>query len=72
MLDWVASAEFDALLIETVRATYPEHEQEQFAAHFRGLLGLWVHERGRLGPDGLDATAGFPPAGQLWTAAGRD
>ena len=47
MLDWVASAEFDALLIETVRATYPEHEQERFAAHFRGLLGLWVTERGR-------------------------
>jgi hypothetical protein len=47
MLDWVSSAEFDALLIETVRSTYPEHEQEQFAAHFRGLLGLWVSERGR-------------------------
>jgi hypothetical protein len=47
MLDWVASPEFDALLIETVKATYPEHEQEAFAAHFRGLLGLWVHERGR-------------------------
>ena len=40
MLDWVASAEFDALLVETVRATYPAHEQEQFLAHFRGLLGL--------------------------------
>src|SRR5687767_14941239 len=47
MLDWVSSAEFDALLVETVRSTYPEHEQEQFLAHFRGLLGLWVHERGR-------------------------
>ena len=31
-----------ALLVETVRATYPAHEQEQFLAHFRGLLGLWV------------------------------
>ena len=47
MLDWIASPEFDALLVETVRATYPAHEQEQFLAHFRGLLGLWVHERGR-------------------------
>ena len=35
------------LLVETVRTTYPAHEQEQFAAHFRGLLGLWVSERGR-------------------------
>ena len=34
MLDWVASAEFDALLIETVKATYPEHEHEQL----RGAL----------------------------------
>ena len=47
MLDWIASAEFDGLLVETVRATYPKHEQEQFLAHFRGLLGMWVHERGR-------------------------
>src|SRR3954468_863442 len=47
VLDWVASPEFDALLIETVKSTYPEHEQEEFAAHFRGLLGLWVYERGR-------------------------
>ena len=37
VLDWVASAEFDRLLVETVRATYPPHEHEQFLAHFRGL-----------------------------------
>ena len=54
MLDWVSSAEFDALLIETVRSTYPEHEQERFAAHFRGLLGLWVTRARALRPDGLD------------------
>ena len=47
MLDWIASAEFDTLLVATVRATYPVHEQEKFLAHFRGLLGLWAHERGR-------------------------
>ena len=47
MLDWIASTEFDTLLVETVRVTYPAHEQEQFLAHFRGLLGLWLHERGR-------------------------
>jgi hypothetical protein len=39
--DWVASAEFDALLVDTVRATYPQAEHERFLAHFRGLLGLW-------------------------------
>jgi D-ala D-ala ligase C-terminus len=46
LLDWVASADFDGLLIETVRSTYPEHEHERFAAHFRGLIGQWLHERG--------------------------
>jgi hypothetical protein len=43
--DWVASDDFDRLLIETVRATYPPHEQERFAAHFRGLVGAWLRQR---------------------------
>jgi hypothetical protein len=47
MLDFVASADFDRLLVETVRSTYPTHEHEEFLAHFRGLIGLWVYERGR-------------------------
>src|SRR3954447_92749 len=42
--DWISSPEFDALLMETVRGTYPAHEQERFAAHFRGLIGQWVSE----------------------------
>jgi hypothetical protein len=44
--DWVGSRDFDALLVETVRTTYPPHEHEQFVAHFRGLVGQWLHERG--------------------------
>jgi hypothetical protein len=44
VLDWVAGPEFDALLTETVRSTFPAHEHEQFIAHFRGLLGLWVRD----------------------------
>jgi hypothetical protein len=40
--DWVASPAFDALLVDTVRATYPAAEHDRFVAHFRGLLGLWV------------------------------
>jgi hypothetical protein len=47
ILDWVSSQEFDRLLVETVVSTYPEHEHERFLWHFRGLVGLWVHERGR-------------------------
>jgi hypothetical protein len=41
---WIQSDEFDRILRETVRATYPPHEQDGFLAHFRGLLGLWVED----------------------------
>jgi hypothetical protein len=46
VLDWVASADFDSLLVETVRSTYPPHEHERFVAHLRGLVGQWVREQG--------------------------
>ncbi|WP_122262994.1 ATP-grasp domain-containing protein [Ornithinimicrobium cerasi] len=45
VLEWVASPAFDTLLTDTVRATYPQHEHEQFMAHFRGLTGLWVKDQ---------------------------
>jgi hypothetical protein len=45
--DWVASDEFDRLLRDTVAATYPPHEHEQFMDHFRGLIGLWVTDNAR-------------------------
>ena len=44
--DWVAGPEFDDLLVDTVRRTYPAHERDRFVAHFRGLLGLWVTDQG--------------------------
>jgi hypothetical protein len=43
---WVSGADFDRLLVETVQATYPPAEHEQFLAHFRGLIGLWVADQG--------------------------
>jgi hypothetical protein len=50
VLDWTSSPDFDRLLVDTVTATYPEHERERFIAHIRGLVGLWVRdEAGRLG-----------------------
>ena len=45
VVDWVASPGFDRLLLDTVRATYPTHEHDQFLAHFRGLLGMWVDDQ---------------------------
>jgi hypothetical protein len=53
VLDWVAGPEFDRLLVQTVRSVYPPREHEQFVAHLRGLLGLWVgDENARLGAGG--------------------
>ena len=43
--DYFASGEFDRLLVETVQATFPAHEHEQFVAHYRGLLGAWVADQ---------------------------
>jgi hypothetical protein len=51
VLDWATGPEFDRLITDTVTATYPAHEHEQFIAHFRGLTGLWTHdEAARLRP----------------------
>jgi hypothetical protein len=44
VLEWVDGPDFDALLVGTVRATYPPAEHDRFVAHFRGLLGLWVRD----------------------------
>jgi hypothetical protein len=43
--DWVAGPDFDRLLTATVATTYPEHEQDQFMAHFRGLTSLWLSDQ---------------------------
>ena len=36
--------EFDAMLVQLVRTTFPPHEHDTFIAHFRGLIQLWVNE----------------------------
>ena len=41
----MTSEEFDRLLRDTVAATYPPHEHDEFLAHFRGLLGLWADDQ---------------------------
>jgi hypothetical protein len=46
VLDWVTGPDFDRLLVDTVRASYPAHEHDQFIAHLRGLLDLWVQDEG--------------------------
>jgi hypothetical protein len=44
VLDWVRSSDFDRLLVDTVRSTFPPHEHDHFIAHYRGLLGSWAHD----------------------------
>ena len=39
--DWFAGDDFDRLLVDTVRGTFPAHEHERFVAHYRGLIGAW-------------------------------
>jgi hypothetical protein len=42
VLDWVRSADFDRLLVDVVRSTFPPHEHDHFIAHYRGLLAAWA------------------------------
>jgi hypothetical protein len=42
---YVESPEFDSLLVDTVRATFPAHEHEQMVARHRGLLGAWARDQ---------------------------
>ncbi|HVH24964.1 MAG TPA: hypothetical protein VNA11_21160 [Pseudonocardia sp.] len=47
VFDWVCSDQFDKLLLDTVQATYPEHEHDRFTAHFRGLINSWIADQPR-------------------------
>jgi hypothetical protein len=62
VLEWVDSDGFDRILVDTVRATYPPHEHDQFLAHFRGLVGLWVKDQRNLktGPSAQPEREGEP------------
>jgi hypothetical protein len=45
VVGYVESENFDRLLVDTVRETFPPHEHEQFVAHYRGLLAAWVRDQ---------------------------
>jgi hypothetical protein len=44
-VDYFESTEFDNLLVQVVRSTFPEHEQEHFVEHYRGLVGAWAADQ---------------------------
>jgi hypothetical protein len=45
MRSYVGSADFDDLLVATVRGAFPAHEHEQMVAHYRGLLAAWAADQ---------------------------
>jgi hypothetical protein len=45
-LDYFGGAEFDDLLVESVRSTFPAHEHEEMVDRHRGLVGAWVKDQG--------------------------
>ncbi|MGN6798214.1 MAG: hypothetical protein ACTHKS_08700, partial [Gaiellaceae bacterium] len=42
--EWFAGPAFDAILVDTVRSTFPAHEHDHFVAHYRGLLAAWARD----------------------------
>ena len=45
MVDFIKSQEFDDLLVDTVRTTFPAHEHDRFIPHYRGLLAAWAADQ---------------------------
>jgi hypothetical protein len=43
-LEWFSGPEMDAVIVDTVRATFPPHEHDQFIEHYRGLIALWCRD----------------------------
>jgi hypothetical protein len=44
VLEWVQSSDFDRLLVDTVKSTFPAHEHDHFVEHYRGLLATWARD----------------------------
>jgi hypothetical protein len=44
-VEYFASPQFDELLVDMVRTTFPAHEHEAMIARHRGLVGAWVRDQ---------------------------
>jgi hypothetical protein len=44
-LEYFASPEFDALLVQEVQGVFPAHEHEEMVVRHRGLVGAWVKDQ---------------------------
>ncbi len=48
--EFFTSEEWDAVLVERIRRSFPSHEWDEFTAHYRGILEYWAKtESERLG-----------------------
>jgi hypothetical protein len=45
VLEQLAGDEFDRLLVDTVRSTFPPHEHDAMVDRYRGLVGAWVRDQ---------------------------
>ena len=45
VVEYFASPQFDELLVDIVRATFPAHEHEAMVERHRGLVGAWVEDQ---------------------------
>jgi hypothetical protein len=50
VVEYVGSPEFDELLVDVVRGTFPPHEHEAMVDRHRGLLGTWVRDQSAAAP----------------------
>jgi hypothetical protein len=44
VVEYFEGPEFDRVLVDNVRGTFPAHEQERLIAHYRGLVGVWARD----------------------------
>ena len=44
-IQYFSSDDFDRLLVDTVRSTFPAHEHDKFVPHYRGLIDAWVTDQ---------------------------
>jgi hypothetical protein len=44
-VEYFSSDDFDRLLVDTVRSTFPPHEHDKFVPHYRGLIAAWITDQ---------------------------
>jgi hypothetical protein len=56
VVEYVGGPQFDQLLVDIVRGTFPANEHDQMVERHRSLLGTWVREQTAAGPEARRST----------------